>query len=213
MDAVRDATDPVPANTVPADTASADTVPANTVPVDAWEVAAAVPDPELPMLTLADLGVLSGVEQDGEHVTAWLTPTYSGCPAVAEMAADVDRRLRAAGFRDVRVRLRLDPPWSTDLISDEGRRKLAEAGIAPPRTARAAVGAPSGEPFSVASGADGSGVLLRLGPTRRAGAEPVACPQCGDTDTEELSRFGSTACKALWRCRSCREPFERVKEI
>ncbi|MEV7022945.1 1,2-phenylacetyl-CoA epoxidase subunit PaaD, partial [Kitasatospora sp. NPDC093558] len=98
-------------------------------------IAAAVPDPELPMLTLADLGVLADVEVDGATgtVTAWLTPTYSGCPAVAEMAADVDRRLRAAGYRDVRVRLRLDPPWSTDMITAEGRRKLAEAGIAPPR--------------------------------------------------------------------------------
>ncbi|MDH6114014.1 ring-1,2-phenylacetyl-CoA epoxidase subunit PaaD [Kitasatospora sp. MAP12-15] len=158
----------------------------------AAEVAATVPDPELPMLTLADLGVLAGVEQQGEAVTVWLTPTYSGCPAVAEMAADVDGRLRAAGYTDVRVRLRLDPPWSTDLITAEGRRKLAEAGIAPPGPTAAA---PSG--------------LLRLGPTRLS----VDCPQCGSADTEELSRFGSTACKALWRCRACREPFERMKEI
>jgi ring-1,2-phenylacetyl-CoA epoxidase subunit PaaD len=155
------------------------------------------------MLTLADLGVLAGVEVDGGSgaVTAWLTPTYSGCPAVAEMASDVDRRLRAAGYPEVRVRLRLDPPWSTDLITAEGRRKLAEAGIAPPRPG-AAVAAGRGP------------VPLTLGPTRTgAAADPVVCPHCGDTDTEELSRFGSTACKALWRCRACREPFERVKEI
>ncbi|MEV7934706.1 1,2-phenylacetyl-CoA epoxidase subunit PaaD [Kitasatospora sp. NPDC088264] len=177
----------------------------------AWEVAAAVPDPELPMLTLADLGVLAEVAVDDGAVTAWLTPTYSGCPAVAEMAADVDRRLRAAGYRDVRVRLRLDPPWSTDLITAEGRRKLVEAGIAPPRpTSAADVAGP---------------VPLALGPTRTAApagtsaaafasaAAPVSCPRCGGADTEELSRFGSTACKALWRCRACREPFERVKEI
>ncbi|MBV6697224.1 1,2-phenylacetyl-CoA epoxidase subunit PaaD [Kitasatospora aureofaciens] len=170
----------------------------------AWETAAAVPDPELPMLTLADLGVLADVETADGTVTAWLTPTYSGCPAVAEMAADVDRRLRAAGYRDVRVRLRLDPPWSTDLITAEGRRKLAEAGIAPPRHTSAVTGP----------------VSLVLGPTRAATTgtaspafAPVPCPHCGDTDTEELSRFGSTACKALWRCRACREPFERVKEI
>ncbi|MFJ6381502.1 1,2-phenylacetyl-CoA epoxidase subunit PaaD [Kitasatospora sp. NPDC092039] len=171
----------------------------------AWAVAAAVPDPELPMLTLADLGVLAEVEVDGGSgtVTAWLTPTYSGCPAVAEMAADVDRRLRAAGYPDVRVRLRLDPPWSTDLITAEGRRKLAEAGIAPPRpTAALAVAAAAGP------------VALTLGPTRTGTAESrVPCPLCGGTETEELSRFGSTACKALWRCRACREPFERVKEI
>ncbi|MER6397583.1 1,2-phenylacetyl-CoA epoxidase subunit PaaD [Kitasatospora sp. NPDC001603] len=160
----------------------------------AWEVAASVPDPELPMLTLADLGVLAEVEEGGPTVTAWLTPTYSGCPAVAEMAADVDRRLHAAGYPDVRVRLRLDPPWSTDLITEEGRRKLAEAGIAPPDRTSAHRSSPG---------------LLALGPTRRV----VACPLCGGTDTEELSRFGSTACKALWRCRDCREPFERVKEI
>ncbi|MFJ3221266.1 1,2-phenylacetyl-CoA epoxidase subunit PaaD [Kitasatospora sp. NPDC086801] len=175
----------------------------------AWEVAASVPDPELPMLTLADLGVLAEVEVDDGAVTAWLTPTYSGCPAVAEMAADVDRRLRAAGYRDVRVRLRLDPPWSTDLITAEGRRKLAEAGIAPPRPTSAVAAA--------------GPVLLGLGPTRTAApaaaraatsaVAPVACPRCGGADTEELSRFGSTACKALWRCRACREPFERVKEI
>ncbi|MFJ2191738.1 1,2-phenylacetyl-CoA epoxidase subunit PaaD [Kitasatospora sp. NPDC087861] len=163
----------------------------------AWEVAAAVPDPELPMLTLADLGVLAEVEVDGGAVTAWLTPTYSGCPAVAEMAADVDRRLRAAGYRDVRVRLRLDPPWSTDLITAEGRRKLAEAGIAPPRPTSAVAAA--------------GPVPLALGSTRTAA--PVPCPRCGGADTEELSRFGSTSCKALWRCRACREPFERVKEI
>ncbi|MFF4382879.1 1,2-phenylacetyl-CoA epoxidase subunit PaaD [Kitasatospora sp. NPDC001547] len=171
----------------------------------AWAVAAAVPDPELPMLTLADLGVLAEVEVDGGSgtVTAWLTPTYSGCPAVAEMAADVDCRLRAAGYPDVRVRLRLDPPWSTDLITAEGRRKLAEAGIAPPRpTAALAVAAAAGP------------VALTLGPTRTGTAESrVPCPLCGGTETEELSRFGSTACKALWRCRACREPFERVKEI
>lgn len=152
----------------------------------AWRVAAEVPDPELPMLTLADLGVLAEVKEEGGAVTAWLTPTYSGCPAVAEMAADVDARLRAAGYASVDVRLRLDPPWSSDRISADGRRKLAEAGIAPPTPG-----------------------LLQLGPTRRI----VACPQCGSTDTEELSRFGSTACKALWRCRSCREPFDRIKEI
>ncbi|MER8182225.1 1,2-phenylacetyl-CoA epoxidase subunit PaaD [Kitasatospora sp. NPDC094015] len=157
----------------------------------AWEVAAAVPDPELPMLTLADLGILAEVEQAGDTVTAWITPTYSGCPAVAEMAADVDGRLRAAGFTDVRVRLRLDPPWSTDLITEDGRRKLADAGIAPPHTTGSGPG------------------LLSLGPTRRL----VTCPQCGSADTEELSRFGSTACKALWRCRACREPFDRIKEI
>ncbi len=181
----------------------------------AWAVAAAVPDPELPMLTLADLGVLAEVGVDGGSgtVTAWLTPTYSGCPAVAEMAADVDRRLRAAGYPDVRVRLRLDPPWSTDLITAEGRRKLAEAGIAPPRPTAAVAAA---GPVALTLGPTRTGTATApttLAAPRTAAAPPVPCPRCGDADTEELSRFGSTACKALWRCRACREPFERVKEI
>ncbi|MEU3494836.1 1,2-phenylacetyl-CoA epoxidase subunit PaaD [Kitasatospora cineracea] len=165
----------------------------STVSERAREVAAAVLDPELPMLTLADLGVLADVEEADGAVTAWLTPTYSGCPAIAEMAADVSRRLRAAGFDRVEVRLRIDPPWSSDRISAEGRRKLAAAGIAPP----------------VPGGMRQPDRMLQLGPTRRV----VACPQCGSEDTEELSRFGSTACKSLWRCRSCREPFDRIKEI
>ncbi|MGW2867559.1 1,2-phenylacetyl-CoA epoxidase subunit PaaD [Kitasatospora sp. NPDC001225] len=183
----------------------------------AWAVAAAVPDPELPMLTLADLGVLAEVGVDGGSgtVTVWLTPTYSGCPAVAEMAADVDRRLRAAGYPDVRVRLRLDPPWSTDLITAEGRRKLAEAGIAPPRPTAAVAVAAAG-PVALTLGPTRIGTATApttLAAPRTAAAPPVPCPRCGDADTEELSRFGSTACKALWRCRACREPFERVKEI
>ncbi|MFE7588112.1 1,2-phenylacetyl-CoA epoxidase subunit PaaD [Kitasatospora sp. NPDC057512] len=180
----------------------------------AWAVAAAVPDPELPMLTLADLGVLAEVGVDGGSgtVTAWLTPTYSGCPAVAEMAADVDRRLRAAGYPDVRVRLRLDPPWSTDLITVEGRRKLAEAGIAPPRPT-AAVAAAGPAALTLGPTRTGTATAPVTGASPRIAAPPVPCPHCGDTDTEELSRFGSTACKALWRCRACREPFERVKEI
>ncbi|MFE2345800.1 1,2-phenylacetyl-CoA epoxidase subunit PaaD [Kitasatospora cineracea] len=177
----------------------------STVLERAREVAAAVPDPELPMLTLADLGVLADVEEADGAVTAWLTPTYSGCPAIAEMAADVSRRLRAAGFHRVEVRLRIDPPWSSDRISAEGRRKLAAAGIAPP--VPGGLRQPDG--MGQSDGMRQSGGVLQLGPTRRV----VACPQCGSQDTEELSRFGSTACKSLWRCRSCREPFDRIKEI
>ncbi|MEW2492673.1 1,2-phenylacetyl-CoA epoxidase subunit PaaD [Streptomyces nodosus] len=154
-----------------------------------------VPDPELPMLTLADLGVLRGIDvtPDGT-VVARLTPTYSGCPAMAEMRADVSARLRAAGFPRVEIRTVLDPPWTTDWITAEGRRKLTQAGIAPPGSAPRRTGGP---------------VPLELSVTRRT----VACPRCGSSDTEETSRFAATSCKALWRCRSCLEPFEYVKEI
>ncbi|WP_327723293.1 1,2-phenylacetyl-CoA epoxidase subunit PaaD [Streptomyces europaeiscabiei] len=166
-----------------------------TTPTDARRarhIAEQVPDPELPMLTLADLGVLRDVEltEDGT-VVASLTPTYSGCPAMAEMRADVAARLRSAGYERVRIRTALNPPWTTDWITEAGRRKLAEHGIAPPGAA------PRGP------------VPLLLSPTRRT----VACPRCGSADTEETSRFAATSCKSLWRCRACREPFEYVKEI
>jgi ring-1,2-phenylacetyl-CoA epoxidase subunit PaaD len=161
----------------------------------ARHIAERVPDPELPMLTLADLGVLRDVrvEADGT-VVADLTPTYSGCPAMSEMRADVAARLRAAGYEQVRVRTVLDPPWTTDWITPEGRRKLAEHGIAPPGPAPHPAPGP---------------VPLVLSATRRT----VPCPRCGSADTEETSRFGATSCKALWRCLACREPFEYVKEI
>lgn len=159
----------------------------------AQEAAESVTDPELPMLTLADLGVLRGVEITGGTVVVTLTPTYSGCPAMAEMRADVHRSLTAAGFPDVRVRTALDPPWTTDWISPRGRRRLAEHGIAPPGAAPVR----------------GGPVPLELNPPRAR----VRCPRCGSPRTEELSRFSATACKALRRCTDCAEPFEHVKEI
>ncbi|MFD5025780.1 1,2-phenylacetyl-CoA epoxidase subunit PaaD [Streptomyces sp. NPDC058373] len=175
------------------------------VPVDgdddglarARAAAAAVRDPELPMLTLADLGVLRSVAYatDGAVEVA-LTPTYSGCPALAEMRAETVRALHGAGFPEVRVRTVLDPPWSTAWISEAGRRALAEHHIAPPGPAPR----PSGP------------VPLTLSPTRSAAPE-VACPLCGSGRTEEISRFSATSCRALRRCLACREPFEHVKEI
>lgn len=157
--------------------------------------AEAVTDPELPMLTLADLGILRRVEVDGAGaVQVWITPTYSGCPALAEMRADVDRAVRAAGFDAVEVRTELSPAWTTDWITDEGRRKLAEHGISPP---------------GAAPRRDAGPVPLTLLPTRTV----PYCPLCGSSETEELSRFGATSCKSLHRCRSCLEPFEHVKEI
>lgn len=164
-------------------------------PSEAWEVAATVTDPELPMVTLADLGVLRDVrvEADGTVVVD-ITPTYTGCPAMGVMRADLVHALHRAGFGDVEVRTVLSPAWSTDWISEEGRRKLAAGGIAPPGKAPVRGAGP---------------VPLNLGPSRRT----ASCPLCGSADTEELSEFGATACKALRRCRSCREPFEHVKEI
>lgn len=163
--------------------------------VTARAAAEAVVDPEMPMLTLADLGVLRGIETgDDGTVVVTLTPTYSGCPALDEMRADVRRALHAAGHDRVDIRTTFSPPWSTDWISDAGRRKLAEAGVAPPA--------------HIGPRAIGPIPLTLVAPSRA-----VACPQCGAADTEETSRFGPTACTALRRCRSCGEPFEHVKEI
>ncbi len=136
---------------------------------------ARVSDPELPFLTIADLGILRGVERDGDGVEVSITPTYSGCPAMGEITAAIRHALDAAGIASVRVRTVLAPAWTTDWLSEEGRRKLAAAGIAPPSPR-----APS-------------------------------CPRCASPATELLSAFGATACKALWRCTACREPFDAFK--
>ena len=163
----------------------------------AYGVAAGTPDPEIPTLTIEDLGILRGVDYSpGRGIVVTITPTYSGCPAMREIAADVQARLNRAGFERVTVATQLAPPWTTDWITPEGRRKLAAVGIAPPPEARAS-GAPRRGP-----------VPLTLGR-----APSARCPRCGSPDTEELSRFGSTACKSLWRCRACAEPFDRVKPL
>jgi ring-1,2-phenylacetyl-CoA epoxidase subunit PaaD len=159
----------------------------------ARRVAESVTDPELPMLTLADLGVLRDVAVDGGRVVVAITPTYTGCPAMDTMRDDLDHALHAAGFADVEIRVVLSPAWRSDWISGHGRRALADAGIAPPGAARA----------------DDGPIPLALGPSRLR----VPCPACGSRDTEEVSRFGATACRSLWRCRSCVEPFEHVKEL
>ncbi len=152
-----------------------------------------VVDPEMPMLTLADLGVIRSVSGgEGQAVEVTITPTYSGCPAIDAMRADIATALRDAGYGPVTVRTVLSPAWSSDWITPTGRAKLASAGIAPPAPVEA--GTPS--------------------PVRFLTAPPaVSCPRCGEPATEELSRFGPTPCAALRRCTACREPFEHVKAI
>ena len=151
----------------------------------AWDAASAVVDPEIPVLTIADLGVLREVRIAGGRVEVAITPTYSGCPAMNMIALEIELALQRAGFADPKISTVLTPAWTTDWMSAEGRRKLREYGIAPPQQAA----------------------------SRRAlfGVQRVECPQCGSADTELLSEFGSTSCKALWRCRSCREPFDYFK--
>jgi ring-1,2-phenylacetyl-CoA epoxidase subunit PaaD len=151
-------------------------------------LAGAVPDPEVPVLTIEDLGVLRDVSVSPDGVVeVVVTPTYSGCPAMEAIRDDVVAALQRNGFPEVRVSQILSPAWTTDWMSDAGRRKLADYGIAPPTGRRAA-----------------GPVSLTLA---------VRCPRCGSADTRELSRFGSTACKALWQCRSCAEPFDHFKAI
>jgi ring-1,2-phenylacetyl-CoA epoxidase subunit PaaD len=145
------------------------------------DVLAAVPDPEIPAVSVMDLGIIRGVRD----CAVVITPTYTGCPATLVIERSIREVLDGAGFGDIRIVTELSPPWTTDWITDEGREKLHRYGIAPP-----------------AKG-DGKGRLVDI--------DPVACPQCGSTQTEEVSRFGSTPCKALWRCRACAEPFDRFK--
>ena len=133
-----------------------------------------VPDPEIPVLTITDLGIVRSIEEDPPRVR--ISPTYTGCPATIAIETMIREALDAAGFDDVHIERVLFPPWTTEWISEEGRRKLKAYGIAPP------------EPSTT-----------------------IACPLCGSMDTEEVSRFGSTPCKAQWRCKDCLEPFERFK--
>jgi ring-1,2-phenylacetyl-CoA epoxidase subunit PaaD len=164
------------------------------VPARAWDVAAAVADPEMPMLTLGDLGVLRAVEQDLDGtVIVTITPTYSGCPAMATMRADLQTALAAAGYERVQVRTALAPAWSSDWITDAGRRTLRRHGVAPADRVRPRPAGPV--PLT----------LLRPRPR-------VQCPQCESFDTEQTSEFGATPCTSLHRCRCCGEPFHRIKE-
>lgn len=160
---------------------------------EARALAARVTDPEMPMLTLADLGVLRAVEQDGERLTVTITPTYSGCPAMATMRDDLVHTLHDHGFPDVRVAVSLHPAWSSDWITERGRAALVAHGISAP---------------GPAPRHDGP-IPLTLVPTPRS----LTCPRCGSDEVRVVSEFGPTACKAAYRCAACLEPFEHVKEI
>ena len=180
------------------DAAAGEPVTSDATPVDAAAstVAGGTPDPELPMLTVADLGILRAVDVTDEGVTVTITPTYSGCPAMREISADISRRLSLAGFGRVTVKTQLAPPWSTDWITVEGRRKLAAAGIAPPSPAPRRAG-PVPLTLSSAPG----------------GPPAPSCPRCGSPLTRRTAQFSSTACKSLYRCDACDEPFEAVKPL
>ena len=158
-----------------------------------YESAARVLDPEVPVLTIADLGVLRDVEQDARgHITVTITPTYSGCPAMDAIREDIRRALSADGYHDVEIKTVLAPAWTTDWMTPQGKRKLQQYGIAPPRPRQ------SEGPVPVALG-------LR--------SQTVECPRCGSHRTREVSRFGSTACKSHWSCADCLEPFDHFKSI
>ncbi|MFC6288546.1 1,2-phenylacetyl-CoA epoxidase subunit PaaD [Nocardioides sp. GCM10027113] len=164
------------------------TTSTSTVHSRAWEVAARVPDPELPVVTIEDLGILREVVERDGSVLVRITPTYSGCPAMETIRQDVVAALTGAGYPEVEVEFVLSPAWTTDWLTDEARAKLEAYGVAPP---------------GPRPPADGP-VPLRL---------TVRCPQCGSPDTRESSRFGSTACKSLWVCNACREPFDHFKPL
>ena len=157
-----------------------------------WQLLEQVCDPEIPVISLLDLGVVRDVRASEQGWQVVITPTYSGCPAMSQMADDIVSTLAAAGVV-VQVSTQLAPAWSTDWISAEGRRKLRDYGIAPP-----------------GSRTVGGSRTLRCLPPAPA-AQDVPCPRCGSSLTQETSHFGSTACKALYRCLDCREPFDYFK--
>jgi ring-1,2-phenylacetyl-CoA epoxidase subunit PaaD len=168
---------------------------------DVAAVLEAVPDPELPFLTIADLGILRGWHVEGDRVQVQITPTYSGCPALDVIRAVIEKALHDSGFAEVDVETVLSPPWTTDWLSEKGRVALAEHGIAPPGRSRGAVFLPLPE----------TAELAQPLPDVPADDGPLRCTHCGSQRTEELSHFGSTPCKSLHRCLECREPFEHVK--
>lgn len=171
----------------------------------AWAALEAVPDPEIPVVSIRELGILRGVREraDGSGVEVVITPTYNGCPAMEQIADDVRAALAAHGIAGSVV-TQLAPAWTTDWIGPEAREKLRRYGIAPPQPASCVSAA-------AAAAATSGTQVLRFAPRRAVRAEPIACPLCGSHHTTETSHFGSTACKALMRCLDCLEPFDYFK--
>ena len=165
-----------------------DAITSETAVAKVWDLLGQVMDPEIPVISVVDLGIVRDVRQSARNVEVVITPTYSGCPAMRQIEQDIRAALIESGFGDAKLSVVLSPAWTTDWISEAGREKLNAYGIAPP------------------AGKAGKRALF--------GAEPaVACPQCGSLKTEMISEFGSTPCKALWRCVECREPFDYFKCI
>jgi len=162
-----------------------------------WRWLSEVPDPEIPVISLTDLGIIRDVAWDGDTLVVTVTPTYSGCPATTVINLDIETRLRAGGIEKLRFERQLSPPWTTDWISAEGREKLRAYGIAPPIDGTAADGRLMARARRLAGGSNLN----------------VACPRCGSAHTERVSQFGSTPCKASWRCKDCLEPFDYFKCI
>ena len=146
---------------------------------DLWAVLDAVPDPEIPAISLVDLGIIRDMAWLGDTLVVTVTPTYSGCPATSVINLEIEAALRKAGVEKLELRRQLSPPWTTDWLSEKGRAKLEAYGIAPPQPA----------------------------------GGPEKCPHCGATDLSRISQFGSTPCKAQWRCNACLEPFDYFKCI
>ena len=167
-----------------------------------WELLEAVTDPEIPVVNLREMGILRAVREGAAGLEVVITPTYSGCPAMGQMEDDVANALSQAGVA-ARVVTQLAPAWSTDWMTPEGREKLRAYGIAPPQAAWV--------PLARSGDETAQERVLHFMPRAAAGPAAVACPRCGSLDTVESSRFGSTACKALYKCLSCREPFDYFK--
>lgn len=162
-----------------------------------WRTLAAIPDPEIPVVSIVDLGMVRSVERDGDGVVVRVTPTYSGCPATDWILAAIRDELSAIGVPDVRIEIRLAPAWTTDWIAPDARLRLREFGIAPPGC-------------EIAAGAVAAVDVRGISPLRRADVV-VPCPRCGSARTRLTAQFGSTACKALYRCDECLEPFDYFK--